>query len=325
MASWTATNNGREPQAGMKTVPLGTTELRSTRLIYGCMRIAGTWDPGEIDQRRRREAFAALEAAVDAGYNHFDHADIYAHGECERLFGEFLRANRGLRERIIITTKLGIRWGGDPEPGAPHRYDFSAAHIERSCEGSLKRLGVDTIDLYVLHRPDLLMDPHEVAAAFAGLHSQGKVRNFGVSNFTCRQLSLLQSGLSAPLVCNQIEVHPLRLDPLEDGTLDFLHERRITVTSWSPIAGGRLGDPPTPGSDAPSRLLAALDAEAASYGVTRTSILMAWLLRHPAQVLPIVGSRQSARIRDAVTADTVELSREGWYRIYLAARGRPVP
>lgn len=309
----------------MKTVRLGTTELRSTRLIYGCMRIAGTWDPAEIDQRRRREAFAALEAAVEAGYNHFDHADIYAHGHCETLFGEFLQSNRGLRDRILITTKLGIRWAGDPEPGAPHRYDFSAAHIERSCDGSLKRLGVDAIDLYLLHRPDLLMNPDEVAGAFERLRSQGKVRHFGVSNFTPSQVALLQSRLSTALVCNQIEAHPLRLEPFEDGTIEFLNERRITVTSWSPIAGGRVGDPPTPGSEAPARLLAALDAEARSYGVARTSIVMAWLLRHPAEILPIVGSRQSARISEAVTADAIELSREAWYRIYLAARGKPLP
>ena len=117
----------------MRTVRLGRSELQTTRLIYGCMRIAGTWNPAEIDERRRREAFAALEAAVEFGYNHFDHADIYANGGCEQLLGEFLKVNPGLRERIIITTKVGIRWAGDADADAPHRYDFSAGHIERSC------------------------------------------------------------------------------------------------------------------------------------------------------------------------------------------------
>jgi predicted oxidoreductase len=309
----------------MKTVPIGASGLQSTRLIYGCMRIPGTWNPAEIDDQRRKEAFAALEAAVEAGYNHFDHADIYANGACEQLFGEFLKAQRGLRERIIITTKVGIRWANEPTADAPHRYDFSAAHIERACEGSLKRLGVDTIDVFLLHRPDVLMDPDEVAAALDRLKEQGKVRYFGVSNFTPSQMALLQSRLREPLVCNQIEVHPLRLSPFEDGTLDYLYEHHVTPTSWSPIAGGRLGDPPTPYSDASARLLGALDAEAARCGVSRTAILMAWLLKHPSGILPLVGSRQPARIRDAVTADTVELSREAWYRLYVAARGKPLP
>lgn len=309
----------------MKTVPIGTSDLQSTRLIYGCMRIAGTWNPAEVDEKKRKEAFAALEAAVEAGYNHFDHADIYANGACEELFGAFLKANRGLRERIIITTKVGIRWAKDADADAPHRYDFSTGHIEESCHRALKRLGIDTLDVYLLHRPDVLMNPDEVAAVFDRLKSQGKVRYFGVSNFTPSQMTLLQSRLREPLVCNQIEVHPLRLSPFEDGTLDFLYEHRVTPTSWSPIAGGRLGDPPTPNSDAPARVLAALDAEAQRCGVSRTAIQMAWLLKHPSGILPIVGSRQPARIRDAVTADAVEMSREAWYRIYLAGRGKALP
>jgi predicted oxidoreductase len=309
----------------MKTVSLGRSALKSTRLIYGCMRIPGTWDPAAVDEERRREAFAALEAAVAAGYNHFDHADIYARGECERLFGAFLQTNPGLRDRVLITTKVGIRWPADTAPDAPHRYDFSAGHVQASCEGSLKRLGVDTIDVYLLHRPDVLMDPDEVAGVFERLRRQGKVRQFGVSNFTARQTALLQSRLSEPLVCNQIELHPLRLAPFEDGTLDYLHEHHVTPTSWSPVAGGRLGDPPTPAGDAPARLLGALDAEATEHGVSRTTLVLAWLLKHPSGILPIVGSRRPDRIREAVAADAVELSREAWYRILLAARGKPLP
>jgi predicted oxidoreductase len=289
------------------------------------MRIPGTWVPAEIDAERRRQALAALEAAVEAGYNHFDHADIYARGACEQIFGEFLKAHPGLREKIIITTKVGIRWAGDPDASAPQRYDFSAQYIQRSCEGSLRRLGIETIDVYLLHRPDVLMNPDEVAAAFDRLHSQGKVRHFGVSNFTPSQTALLQSRLDRPLVCNQIEIHPLRLSPFEDGTLDDLLQRGITPTSWSPVAGGRLGDPPSPTSDAPARLLHVLDEEARRHGVSRTTILLAWLLAHPAGILPIIGSRQPSRIREAVAADAVELSREAWYRIYLAARGKPLP
>jgi predicted oxidoreductase len=308
----------------MKTVPLGRSDLHSTRLIYGCMRIPGTWQPAEIDAQREREAFAALEAAVGTGYNHFDHADIYARGACERIFGEFLRANPGLRERIVITTKCGIRWPGDPALGAPHRYDFSAEHITWSCEQSLKRLGVDTIDVYLLHRPDVLMNPAEIAAAFDALHRQGKIRHFGVSNFTPSQTALLQVHLDQPLVCSQIEVHPLRLAPFEDGTLDDLYQRGITPTSWSPVAGGRLGDKAA-ADERTTAVLAALDTEAQQLGVSRSVIVMAWLHKHPANILPIVGSRRPERIRDAVAADHIELSREAWYRIYVAARGKPLP
>ncbi|KAA0213550.1 MAG: aldo/keto reductase [Leptolyngbya sp. PLA3] len=305
----------------MQTAAIGQSELRSTRVIYGCMRVLGTWNRAEMTAQRRREALSALEAAVEAGYNHFDHADIYAHGESERVFGEFLAGNPGLRERLIITTKCGIRWEGEGGPGAPHRYDFSRDWIERSCETSLRRLGVDTIDVYLLHRPDVLMDPDEIAGVFDRLHASGKVRHFGVSNFTSSQTALLQSRLSRPLVCNQIEVHPLRLAPIEDGTIDDLCRLRITATSWSPVAGGRLFA--APGDDPKlARLVSVLDEEACAHGVSRTGILIAWLLRHPATILPIYGSRQPQRIRDAVAGDAVVMSRESWYRIYLAARGK---
>lgn len=308
----------------MRTIQLGESSLQTTRLIYGCMRVFGTWNRDEMTDDRRREAMAAIEAAVEAGYNHFDHADIYGHGECEKVFGEFLKANPGLRDKIIITTKCGIRWAGDGGAKAPHRYDFSTGWIERSCEGSLSRLGVETIDVYLLHRPDVLMDPDEIAGVFDRLHKAGKVRHFGVSNFTAGQTSLLQSRLTEPLVCNQIEVHPLRLSPIEDGTLDDLHERRITPTSWSPVAGGKLfGD----AGDDPHRaaIMAALDGEAAEYGVSRTAILMAWLLKHPSVILPIYGSRRPERVRDAVAGEALEMGRESWYRIYLVARGKALP
>lgn len=309
----------------MQTTSLGASDLTTTRLIYGCMRLPGTWDPSKIDDARKREAFAALDAAVEAGYTHFDHADIYARGGCESIFGEYLQANPGLRETIVITTKCGIRFGGDPTDDAPHRYDFSPDWIRASCEGSLKRLGIDQIDVYLLHRPDVLMDPDAVAEAFDDLRQAGKVRHFGVSNFTPSQWQLLSSRLDAPLVCNQIEIHPLRLAPIEDGTLDRLLTDGITPTAWSPVAGGRLGDKATGDDEHTTALLAAIDAEAKAHGVSRFAMILAWLMRHPSGVLPIIGSRTPDRIRDAVAADGVDLSREAWYRIYLAARGKKLP
>ncbi len=310
----------------MKTTTLGQSDLVTTRLIYGCMRTIGVRDPADMNDDRRREAYAAIAAALDAGYNHFAHADIYGRGECERVFGAFLRDYPGVREKIIVTTKCGIRWAGDPDPQAPHRYDFSSEHIVWSCEQSLQRLGVEQIDVYLLHRPDVLMEPDDIAHAFDQLQQQGKVKHFGVSNFTPSQTALLQDRLSQPLVCNQLELHLLRMDPFEDGTLDDLYRRQITPTSWGPVAGGRLGDEAAPALDARQRLMCrVLDDEAAAHGTTRSTLAMAWLLRHPSNTLPIVGSRRPDRIQAAAAADGLTLSREAWYRLYVAARGRGLP
>lgn len=310
----------------MKTQPLGPTAERVTRLSYGCMRIAHTWNPREVTPEREKEGIASVLAAVEAGYTLFDHADIYCAGECERIFGLALKQVSGLRERVFIATKCGIRFGGDPTPASPHRYDFSAEHILTSCDHSLKRLGIETIDLYQLHRPDLLMHPAEVAAAFDKLHAAGKVRHFGVSNFLPSFVSLLQSALRRPLVVNQVEIHLGRLDCFYDGTLDQCLERRMTPLAWSPVGGGFLAEGGTlRDGDPRHHLLSVLDATAREYGVSRTVISLAWLLKHPSGIIPIVGSTRPDRIRDAAKADEIDLTREQWYRILVAARQKPLP
>ena len=314
----------------LTTTTLGQSDLTATRLIYGCMRIVGTWNPQEVDTDRRDRAKASIAAAVDAGYTHFDHADIYCRGMCEQVFGEYLGESPGLRQRITITTKCGIRFAGDPGKDSPHRYDFSPQHILASAEASLKRLGVDTIDCYLLHRPDVLMHPEQIAGAFDELHRQGKVRHFGVSNFTTAQLICLQAALDQPLVCNQIAFHPNRFAALEDDTLHELHRLRVTPTAWSPVGGGMFATGGRVPSDHPDRerlegLLNVLDAEAERLGTNRTAVTLAWLMQHPAGVHPIIGTTNAERIREAVTADTLNLDREAWYRIYLAARGRKLP
>lgn len=309
----------------MKTATLGTTELRATRLIYGCMRIVGTWNPSEINAERKAMAFAALDAAWEAGYTHFDHADIYCRGGCESVFGEWLRDRRHDRATMLLTTKCGIRFDGDPTPDATHRYDFSAKHILWSCEQSLKRLGVETIDVYLLHRPDVLMDPVEIAEAFSKLKAQGKVLQFGVSNFTIPQLEDLLAAVEEPLVCNQIEVHPGRLSPIEDGTLNTLRRHNITPTAWSPVGGGAFGDGPLADDPHKRRVQESIDKEAGALGVSRTAVTLAWLMKHPSGIQPIIGTVKPERIKDATRADTLELTREAWYRIYLAARGKKLP
>lgn len=313
----------------MKRVDLGSGPLRTTRLIYGCMRTVGTWDPDEVDSQAREHAVAAFEAAYDAGYRHFDHADIYCHGMCERVFGEWLRDKPEIRGSLLITTKVGIRFPGDPGPDSPKRYDFSAEHILRSCERSLRRLNVEAIDCYLLHRPDVLMQPEEVAKAFELLHLQGKALSFGVSNFSPSQVETLGAAMTLPLVCHQIELHPGRLEPFRDGTLDQCMRRDITPTAWSPLKGGLFGTGGEASSDHPRReqmhkLTQTLDAAAEAHGVDRSAITLAWLMRHPSGVLPIVGTTDPHRIRDAARADEIDMDRETWYRIYDAAGG-PLP
>ena len=314
----------------MKTQHLGTSELTCSRLAYGNMRCVGTWDPAAAMAERRAQGVRAHAAAFDAGYTLFDSADIYCRGVCEEVLGQALREVSGLRGHVLVATKCGIRFAADSAPDAPHRYDFSAEHITWSCEQSLRRIGVETIDLYHLHRPDLLMNPAEIAAAFDRLHRAGKVRTFGVSNFLPSTLSALQAYCPAPLVVNQIEVHLGRLDPFHDGTLDQCLERKVTPLSWSPLAGGWLGTGRELKADEPHRdlrqgLLDVLDATAAAHDVSRTVIALAWLLKHPSGIVPIVGSNSPDHLREAARADVVDLSREQWYRILLAARGKPLP
>jgi predicted oxidoreductase len=314
----------------VQTTRIGISEITCSRLAYGNMRCVGTWDVKAVTAELRAAGVRAHATAVEAGYTLIDTADIYCHGVCEEVLGQALREVGGMRARVQIATKCGIRFGGDPVVDSPHRYDFSAKHIAWSCEQSLRRIGVDTIDLYYLHRPDLLMDPAEVAAALDELRTSGKVRAFAVSNFLPSTVAALATHCPFPLVANQIEVHLGRLDPLVDGTLDQCLERRMTPLSWSPLGGGWLGTGGEPKSDDPKRevklaTLAALDRTAGDRGVSRTVVALAWLLKHPAGIVPIVGSNNPDHIRDAAKADAVDLSREEWYRILLAARGKPLP
>lgn len=306
---------------------IGQTGLEASVLSYGCMRIAGIWNPADLTPAHRENAHKALLTAYECGYTLFDHADIYAQTVCESLHGELLKDSPDLRRSTIIATKCGIRFGGSPNPDSPHRFDFSFQHIIDSCEGSLKRLNIETIDIYQLHRPDYLMNPEEVAEAFEQLHAQGKVRYFGVSNFMPSKVAALQASLSFPLVVNQVEIHLGRLDPFEDGTLDQCLELGITPLSWSPLAGGWLGEGGTAPEGRPhlAELLTLMDKLAKQHGVTRTEIALAWLLQHPAGIIPIVGSTKPERIKAAVKATEVELGREEWYRMMVAARGVNLP
>jgi predicted oxidoreductase len=314
----------------MKSQPIGKSGLLSSRLSYGCMRIAGTWVVSEIDADRRARARDAVLAAFEAGYTLFDHADIYCHTMCETLFGEIVRDTPSIRRSdFLLATKCGIRFPDDP-PGTPHRFDFSKEHILSSCDGSLKRLGVEAIDIYQLHRPDLLMNPHEIAEAFDILRRAGKVRYFGVSNFVPSFVTALQSALTYPLIVNQVEIHLGRLDCFYDGTLDQCLADNITPLSWSPLGGGWLGAGGTVREKHPRRehllkIQQHVDEMAKQYGVSRTVLALAWLLKPASGIIPIVGSANPANIRDAVRADELQITREDWYRLLGTARGEPLP
>ncbi len=314
----------------MQTIPLGVSSLFSSRLAYGCWRLAGTWNPAEVTPEAEARGRGAVIAAFEAGYTLFDNADIYCGGAAESIFGAALRQVSGVRSRVVIATKCGVRFAGDPGPEAPGRYDFAASHIIRSCEGSLKRMGIETIDLYQLHRPDYLANPDEVADAFTQLRESGKVRYFGVSNFRPSLLTAMQAAFPLPLVVNQVEISLAKLDCFEDGTLDQCLAQKITPLAWSPLAQGTLGEASSfPGAKKPTpaaeRIAPVLKRIAQARGATPANVAFAWLLKHPSRIVPIVGSVNPDRIREAVKAVDIELTREEWYHLFIAARGEPMP
>lgn len=264
-----------------------------------------------------------IHRCLDRGLTTFDHADIYGDYRCEQLFGEALSRMPGLRERMELVSKCGIKLVSDKRP-AHHikHYDTSRAHIVASVERSLRALGTDRLDLLLLHRPDPLMDADEVAEAFVSLHEAGKVHFFGVSNFTPDQFALLDSALPFPLVTNQIEVSLLHLDPLTDGTLDQSQRLRRAPMAWSPFGGGRLFT----GEDETARnLREALAVVGEQHdGASADQVALAWLLRHPARIVPILGSGTWSRIESALGAEQIELSREHWFTLLRAATGQDV-
>lgn len=304
----------------MKTFTLGKSGLNSSRLVYGCMRIAG--DGSAADREKGK---AAIRAAIAAGYNHFDHADIYGGGACESLFGEVLQESPRLRDQLLITGKCGIRLADDPLPGAPKRYDFSRRYILDSIDGSLQRLGIECLDLFLLHRPDFLFDPKAVGATFRELREAGKVRHFGVSNFNPHKLEMLQAFCDEPLHANQVQINIDHLESLHDGTLDQCQRLAITPMAWCPLGGvaypawdGNLSEEQT------RRVQSELQLQGEKYGAEPWVVVLAWLLRHPAGIAPIIGSTRPDRIAAATQALHIEYSTEDWYRLLEVRNGAEV-
>ena len=293
-----------------------------SRIAQGCMR---------IDRLTRAELDALIRSDLDAGISFFEHADIYGgNGRCEELFGNILREDPSLRERMTIQTKCGIR---------PGQYDFSKEHILTSVEQSLKRLGTEQVEFLVLHRPDTLVEPEEVAEAFTQLKEQGKVKKFGVSNHNAMQIALLNKYLPEPLVIDQLQFglgHTGLVDAglnvnmkndesvnRDDSTLDFCRLHDITIQAWSPlqfgfIKGHFMGNPDFEG------LNRKLEELGEAYGITSTAMAIAWILRHSAKIQPIVGSVNSERMHDIAKAADVTITRKEWYDLYCAT-GKSLP
>lgn len=265
-----------------------------------------------------------LKQHLELGITSVDHADIYGGYSCEQLFGEALALEPALRQQLEIVSKCDIKLlsAKYPDRTAKH-YDTSAAHIAYSVENSLQNLGTDYLDLLLIHRPDPLMNADEVADAFVQLKQSGKVRQFGVSNFTPYQFDLLQSRLDFPLVTNQVEVNPVNIFALHDGTLDHMQMKRIRPMIWSALGGGAIFTAQTAQALRLRSVLGNISDELG--GASIDQVIYAWLLKLPCQPLPIIGSGNIERVRSAVAAKALNLTREQWFRIWEASTGHEVP
>ncbi|EKO4003805.1 aldo/keto reductase family oxidoreductase [Vibrio fluvialis] len=285
--------------------------------------VQGYWRLGEWGMTAQ-ERLTFLKQHLELGITTVDHADIYGNYECEQLFGEALALEPSLREQLQIVTKCDIKLCSAkfPERKINH-YDTSAAHIYQSVNNSLERLRVNEIDVLLIHRPDVLMDADEVAEAFTELHKVGKVKHFGVSNFSPAQFELLQSRLGKPLATNQVEINPLNFDVAHDGTLDQMQMLRTRPMAWSCLGGGAIfnGD-----SEQAQRVRAVLEELREELGAESIDqVIYAWVRALPSKPLPIIGSGKIERVQAAVDALELTLSREQWYRVWVASKGHGVP
>ena len=300
----------------MRTLKLGGSTLDVPVIAVGCMR---------LDSLDRQDAERFVHTALDEGANFFEHADIYGGGRCEEIFADAAGMSSSVRGKVILQSKCGIR---------PGMFDFSREHILASVDGSLKRLKTDYLDVLLLHRPDALVEPEEVAAAFDELEQSGKVRHFGVSNQHPRQIDLLKKYVRQPLVANQLQLSITNASMItsgfnvnmensaainrDGGILDYCRLHDLTIQPWSPFQFGFF-EGVFLGSDKFPELNAKIAEVAQKYGVSDTTVVMAWLLRHPARMQPVTGTMNTGRLKDCCKASEVHLTREEWYAILLSA------
>lgn len=317
----------------------------SSRLVYGCMGLGGNWQKLPLTSSDIQQAHQVVECALEAGITLFDHADIYTHGNAEETFSHLFKQNPSLRAQMVLQTKCSIRFADEQHVG---RYDQSKSYILAAVDASLKRLGTEYIDILLLHRPDALMAPDEVASAFDTLIQAGKVRHFGVSNMHQGQIKLLKKSLNQPLIANQLELSLLKHDWVDSGTtfnddqslnkrnlgetIEFCRLENIQLQAWGAMSNGiytgasidrqQYSEPQFNAIEATQRLVTQLAAE---YAVSREAIVLAWLLRHPADIQPVIGTVNLDRIRASRQALTITLTREHWYQLYVTARGQSLP
>ena len=301
----------------MKRLKLTNHGPEFSRLIYGTWRLLDTKPTAQEINRR-------LHICLELGITTVDTAEIYGLYEVEALLGKALALTPGLRDKLEIVTKGGIYV---PNPYHPERrtahYNATGPRLTKSLEKSLRLLGTDRVELYLVHRPDWLARADDTAAGLNELVRSGKVKSAGVSNYSASQFDLLNGLMEQPLVTNQIEFHLLHMDPILDGTLHQCEKHSVRPMVWSPLAGGRLFDPANP---AAQRLGAAAEKMASRYdGATLEQLAYAWILAHPSQPLPVIGTNKIERIQSAAKADAIVLEREDWYALWEAAQGRKIP
>ncbi|MBD2860646.1 aldo/keto reductase [Paenibacillus oceani] len=300
----------------MRTIKLGVSTLEVPVIAIGCMRL------GSLD---KPQAERFIQAALEEGANFFEHADIYGKGKCEEVFAEAIQMSPGVRDKIILQSKCGIR---------PGMFDFSKEHILNSVDGILRRLRTDYLDVLLLHRPDTLVEPEEVAEAFDLLESSGKVRHFGVSNQNPMQIQLLKKFVKQPIVANQLQLSITNANMISQGfnvnmdnhsavnrdgsVLDFCRLHDITIQPWSPFQYGFFEGVFLDNEKFPE-LNSKINEVAAKYEVSNTTIAIAWLLRHPANMQPVIGTMNIERMQDCCKAADIRLTREEWYAIFRSA------
>jgi len=288
-----------------------------SKLVQGYWRLE-SWD---MDPQAR---LSFLKAHVEMGISTVDHAAIYSGGYCETLFGEALKLDPSMRHNIEIISKFGINGiaTGNGEKRVSH-YDSSKQAILDSTDNSLRRLGVDQLDTLLVHRPDFLMEADQVADAFTALKQSGKVKHFGVSNFTASQFDLLQSRLEMPLVTNQIEINPINFDVLDNGVCDQLQQARVRPMAWSCLAGGNIFSAQTEQAKRLRETLTELVEELAANSIEQ--VIYAWVLKHPSNPVALIGSGKRQRVQEAVSALSLKMNTEQWYRVWVASKGFGVP
>jgi predicted oxidoreductase len=312
--------------------------MTTERLILGCMQFGSGWVEGAENTEVRQRARAAVETALGLGITRFDHADIYCRGRSEEVFSRALQDLGVRREQVSLQSKCGMIYAGVDDGSLGRQYDLSRDHILRAVEGTLRRLGTDHLDLLLLHRPDVLAEPEEIARAFDWLESTGAVRRFGVSNHNPAQIDLLRHRLRQPLAANQVQISLLETSlfdaglvadsrppapaSAEAGVIEYCRLHAVELQAWAPLARGMIAGGSTPSNPRVERVRRAVGEVGAELGVAGETVAVAWLLRHPAGLCPVIGTRDPARIKACAAALEVNLTREQWYRLYLASRGQ---